>query len=128
MAYFANFVHQKSLFRHCVALRSGAAAWRGPTLGAFEHLCMLRGSEKCTGCIWCIWAYSWDFRYFRENAPSVPPFRPLSRQKWVCPPKKDDSCGAKLAHKNLRLVIYRPEPRGVFMSVNDTFPDSRVYP
>ena len=53
-------------------------------------------------------------RFFGLNAT----FRPLSRQKWVCPPKKVDSFGAKLAHKNFTLAIYRPEPRGVFRCVN----------
>ena len=46
----------------------------------------------------------------------------------MVPPQKVDSFGPKLAPKNVTLVIYGPDSDGVFMSVDSTSPDSRVYP
>ena len=50
------------------------------------------------------------------------------RNGYVPPPPKVDLFGPKLAPKNVTLVIYGPDSDGVFVSVDSTSPDSRVYP
>ena len=49
-------------------------------------------------------------------------------RNWYVPPQKSCFLGSKLSPQNVTFAIFGPEPRGVFMSVDSTFPDSRVYP
>ena len=55
-------------------------------------------------------------------------FRPISAEKWVCPPQKVDFFGPKPSPKNVTFVIFRPDRRGIFMRVNATSLVTRLYP
>ena len=49
-------------------------------------------------------------------------------RNWYIPLQKNRFLGPKLSPQNVTFAIFGPEQRGVFMSVDSTSPDSRVYP
>ena len=79
-------------------------------------------------CFWLPGPENHGFRPIPALFGLNPPFRPISTEKWVCPPPKVDVFGPELTPKNVILVIYPPDSDGVFTCVNATSLVTRLYP